>query len=455
MAQFTVNATRFDPYKNFKFRVKWDGRYVAGVSKVGALKRTTEVVEHREGGDPSTSRKSPGRTKYEAITLERGVTHDAEFERWANKVWNFGAGPGRRRSRSQDFRKDITIEVYNEAGPEGARLQRLPLLGVGVPGAAGPRRQRQRRRHPDHQARERGLGARPRRDRAGRADLQRPARLGMEQAVEVRLPGGVVVDGARRTDARLRRLNGHDQEALLALAGAPAARAGRVLLDRCLGSIGGRAAAGDAVGGLAVGDREALLWQLRLVSLGDRLAAVVECRHCHEKLDVDLRVGDLLQPAYPEWGDSFTEDFAGRRVWFRLPTVADHEAVLDVARADGELAARSLLGRCVVAVDGHPATDGELVAVGPAVEERVAALDPQAETVLDIHCPHCGASTAHALDAAEFLVEELTRTGRYLFQEVHTLAWYYHWGEDEILGLTVDKRRRYLELIQDSMGAGP
>ena len=74
MAQFSANPRRFDPYKNFKFRVKWDGRYVAGISKVGALKRTTEVVEHREGGDPSTSRKSPGRTKYEAIMLERGVT---------------------------------------------------------------------------------------------------------------------------------------------------------------------------------------------------------------------------------------------------------------------------------------------------------------------------------------------------------------------------------------------
>src|SRR5581483_11424188 len=85
MAQFSVNAQRFDPYKNFKFRVKWDGKYVAGVSKVGALKRTTEVVEHREGGDPSTGRKSPGRTKFEAISLERGVTHDKEFEAWANK----------------------------------------------------------------------------------------------------------------------------------------------------------------------------------------------------------------------------------------------------------------------------------------------------------------------------------------------------------------------------------
>ncbi|RST50121.1 phage tail protein [Variovorax sp. MHTC-1] len=115
MAQFSVNATRFDPYKNFKFRVKWDGRYVAGISKVGALKRSTEPVEHREGGDPSSTRKSPGRTKFEAITLERGVTHDAEFERWANKVWNFGSGLGAEVSLAS-FRKDLIIEVYNEAG---------------------------------------------------------------------------------------------------------------------------------------------------------------------------------------------------------------------------------------------------------------------------------------------------------------------------------------------------
>ncbi len=115
MAQFSVNTQRFDPYKNFKFRVKWDGRYVAGISKVSAMKRTTEVVEHREGGDPSTSRKSPGRTKFEAITLERGVTHDKEFEIWANKVWNYGAGLGSEVSL-KDFRKDIIIEMYNEAG---------------------------------------------------------------------------------------------------------------------------------------------------------------------------------------------------------------------------------------------------------------------------------------------------------------------------------------------------
>ncbi|MGH4024804.1 MAG: phage tail protein [Pseudonocardiaceae bacterium] len=115
MVQFSVNAQRFDPYKNFKFRIKWDGRFVAGVSKIGMLKRTTEVVKHRDGGDPSSSRKSPGRTEYDAITLERGVTHDVDFEQWANKVWNFGSGLGTEVSL-KDFRKDVIIEVYNEAG---------------------------------------------------------------------------------------------------------------------------------------------------------------------------------------------------------------------------------------------------------------------------------------------------------------------------------------------------
>jgi phage tail-like protein len=115
MAEFSVNTSRFDPYKNFKFRVKWDGRYVAAVSKVSALSRDTEVITHRAGGDPSTDRKSPGQTKYDAITLERGVTRDLEFEKWANKVWGYGRGMGAE-SSLRDFRKDIIIEVCNEAG---------------------------------------------------------------------------------------------------------------------------------------------------------------------------------------------------------------------------------------------------------------------------------------------------------------------------------------------------
>lgn len=115
MAQFSVNANRYDPYKAFKFLVKWDGRYVAGISRVGALSRSTEVIQHREGGDPSSGRVSPGQTSYAPITLERGVTHDLEFEAWANKVWNYGSGLGAEISLA-DFRKDIIIDLMNEAG---------------------------------------------------------------------------------------------------------------------------------------------------------------------------------------------------------------------------------------------------------------------------------------------------------------------------------------------------
>jgi phage tail-like protein len=124
MAKFTVNASRFDPYKNFKVRVFWEGSNtpVAGVSKVSSLKRSTEVVEHREGGDPSSSRKSPGRTKYEPVTLERGVTHDTEFEKWANKVWNYGSGLGAEVSL-KDFRRNVLIEMYNEAGQLALRYK--------------------------------------------------------------------------------------------------------------------------------------------------------------------------------------------------------------------------------------------------------------------------------------------------------------------------------------------
>ena len=120
MAQFTVNATRFDPYKSYMFRVKWDGQYVAGLSKMSALKRSTAPVLHREGGDPSTERKSPGKTTYDAVTLERGVTHDPAFEDWANLVHSLEAPIS-----LKDFRKDVIVDVFNESGQKVLSYQLL------------------------------------------------------------------------------------------------------------------------------------------------------------------------------------------------------------------------------------------------------------------------------------------------------------------------------------------
>lgn len=110
---FEKNAHRFDPYKNFKFRILWDNKPVLGVSKISPLKRTTEVVKHRDGGDNSTDHKSPGRTTYEAITLERGLTHDPEFEKWANKVHPYA---GDTAMDLVGYKKDLTLEMMNEKG---------------------------------------------------------------------------------------------------------------------------------------------------------------------------------------------------------------------------------------------------------------------------------------------------------------------------------------------------
>ena len=141
MAQFTVNATRFDPYKSYMFRVKWDNQYVAGLSKMSALKRSTAPVAHREGGDATTDRKSPGKTTYDAVTLERGVTHDTAFEEWANLVHSLDAPMS-----LKSFRKDIVVDVFNEAGQKVlsyqllrcwvSEYQPLPALDAGTAAVA-------------------------------------------------------------------------------------------------------------------------------------------------------------------------------------------------------------------------------------------------------------------------------------------------------------------------------
>jgi phage tail-like protein len=141
MAEFTVNAQRYDPYLGCNFRLKWDGRYVAGVSKMSALKRSTDPVVHREGGDPSHDRKSPGKTKYDAVTLERGVTHDPDFENWANLVHSLDSPLS-----LKNFRKDIVVDVFNEAGQLAisykllrcwpSEYQALPALDSATAGVA-------------------------------------------------------------------------------------------------------------------------------------------------------------------------------------------------------------------------------------------------------------------------------------------------------------------------------
>jgi phage tail-like protein len=113
MARMTATTNRFDPFHNYRFRVKWDGQYVAGMTKMGALKRTTEMVEFREAGENIVSRKLPGKSSFQAVSLEAGITYDTAFEDWANLVNDFASHSI---TSIGEFRKNITVDVFNEAG---------------------------------------------------------------------------------------------------------------------------------------------------------------------------------------------------------------------------------------------------------------------------------------------------------------------------------------------------
>lgn len=141
---FPVNTHRHDPYRTFKFQILIDGRPVAGLKKMSALKRKTEPIKWRTAGDPSSERILPGGTSYEPITLEQGLSHDPVFENWAALVNNIG---GDAAMSLKNFRKDIIINVLNLQGQVAisykvfrawvSEYQALPDLDAGTMNAVG------------------------------------------------------------------------------------------------------------------------------------------------------------------------------------------------------------------------------------------------------------------------------------------------------------------------------
>ena len=381
--------------------MKWDGRYVAGVSKVSALKRTTEVVKHREGGDPSSSRKSPGRTEYEAITLERGVTHDTEFEQWANKVWNFGAGLGAEVSL-QGLPQGHHHRGLQRGRPARDRLQGLPLLGLGVPGAARPRRQRQRRRDPAHQARERGLGARLRRARADRADLHRAlARTPMARPVTD------VEPAARRLGRR---------STLERAADAPAAARRCVLAGgRRIGVDGRRSRAGDS----ARGTRRC---STCACSCSARAAPSADCPACGERARGRRSTSPRSRPR-----STRTPTPVDRRPLPGAPSAADDRRPRrPCADRRRRAAARPALVRVAVArVSDDPARPRRSTAERGELD-AVRRRSPTAHDGIDVEpgaaCDACGHEWVAPFDIGAFLVREVDAWAERLLREVHVLA---------------------------------
>jgi hypothetical protein len=271
------------------------------------------------------------------------------------------------------------------------------------------------------------------------------------ETLAVTLPHGLRVGSEWRRDARLRALTGAEEE-FLAEEGAGLSPVERTtaLLARCVDRLGGAEATDDAIACLTIGDREALLLQLRRLTFGDRLEAVVSCpvEDCGERLDVELSVADLLVEPYAdedEWRDADVGELE-RRVMFRAPTGADQAAAARLA-PDMKAAARALVERCVKGGEVDDAVARELPAL-------MADRDPQAEVVLSLSCPACDTEFRVLFDAGEYLQGELAGRRTELYDEVHRLALHYHWSEREIMSLPSGKRRRYLKLLADSFEDG-
>lgn len=271
----------------------------------------------------------------------------------------------------------------------------------------------------------------------------------------VALAGGVRSGGRTHRDAWVRPLVGHDEEYLAEVALLlPAARRATALLARTVQRIGSVPSTEDAVRGLCAGDRESLVWQVWRLTWGDAVDVVVGCDACGEKLDVRLDAAQAAAASGEVPLGPLREQVGGRAVTFRVPTGADLEEAGDAP--DERSGVSRLLRRLVTDVDGGPAGPDDLDRLAGPLAERLADLDPGAETWVRTVCPACGADLASLVDPVALVSEEVARGARGLLQEVHLLASTYHWTEDVILSLPTPRRRRYLDLVAgDAPWSGP
>lgn len=273
----------------------------------------------------------------------------------------------------------------------------------------------------------------------------------------VTLPTGLWVDGVCHKTAEVRALTGSDEVFLLETGRSllPAERS-TALLARCLKELG--SVSNDktkAVRALTVGDRDALLLHVRLMTIGNRIQATVTCPnpHCQERMDLGLNVSDLLLPPYAncrEWyQETINADENKYEVCFRLPTGGDQEAVAKAARTHPQAAAEALLRRCLKSEgNGNGSTTKQMPPeVFATLSARMAELDPQAELILQATCPACAHEFSTALDVSTFFFQELRGRIKHVYTEVHKLAFHYHWSENEIMTMTPTRRRVYLELL--------
>lgn len=285
------------------------------------------------------------------------------------------------------------------------------------------------------------------------------------ESIAVTLPTGFAAGKQWYRNARLRPLNGADEEVVSESAG-PFLPAERVtaLLKSCLMHLGPKTSIVDEdVRSLSVGDRDALLLHLHRLTFGDRIHAILSCPQpsCKEKMDLELTIGDILVPPKEQAQESYemviSKNSTAYKVKFRLPTGADQEEVAELALRDQGAASKLMLRRCIQAVEREGTkiriNDKLPAAVAEMLPKMMAELDPQAEVLLDMTCPTCRQHFVVNFDIGDYFFRELMNHPRQLYREVHVLALHYHWSEREIMNMPRLKRQIYLGLLAETLSS--
>ncbi len=264
----------------------------------------------------------------------------------------------------------------------------------------------------------------------------------------VALPGGLIAaDGRRLARAELRPLTGAEEEWLAARPSEPSAPAVTRLLAACVVRLDGVPADRELARRLLVGDRDYLMLQLRRLTLGDQVRAVVPCPACREKMDVEFAGADVPVEARPQTAAAYALACGGRTIRFRLPTGGDQETVVGLS---APAAAAALLDQCLMDDGGSPLTADDRA----AVTEAMGRLAPRVEADLALTCPACGHAFEAPFDTTAFFLHEMRAGGKRLLRETHLLAFHYHWSQAEILSLRRDRRHAYLALLSDELRPG-
>lgn len=450
---FTATVVNYDPYRKFKFLVKLDGSTtaVAGVSKISAITKHVDPVDWRTGGDPNTTAKVPGLTKYEPITLERGLSANKDFIDWMYSVNRYQAASGTEVESVHTFRKNLLIEVYNlanelvmsitvyRAWPSkltvadfDAKANELAIEVLELQHEGWDITQRL-----DSPTEERKLG-----HVVLAPDLKR------DVALLFGLPDG---RGRRARRAVLVPLNGRGE-----LRGADEPNPFRAALDMLAASAHelGPFRAGDVDPGVLAAllplDRDFLLVQLNRLTFGDTFYQTVVCpaEGCGKRVDVQLDLSQVTPAEPPTEVEGRLALPDGREVHYRLPTAGDQAALFGLPADELEAAFLARCTRGEGGVDEVLALPAELRA---AIVREVVAASPELDLTLDLACVECGQPFRFTYDPVSALLGELRASRSALLKEVHYLAFYYHWSQAEILGLSRSLRREYLGLLEEEL----